>query len=412
MKITFFCMPYYGHINPNLELIKLLAERKVEVLVFAASKFRKLIEREHVQLEEYPDEIMHFLTSVASNFQEDSNAAAHYYAYLTDNVIINDRNLVINELSMRFCELYYEKIQEFSPDIIFCDSQANFVGHILDKLKKPVIRLNCSTYMPAYSKSSDFQRFYDEIIRSVCEFQVTYDQVLAINRKGQSRTRRNKKRNDLSYPIYHFAYISPLLQREKELLIEDVNYMGMSVTKKLDCEKKNCLYIFRGTISDEYNYSLLYDTLSCMKEIKMEKRVSAGGNERIIEKLGHQAETIYLQFADQLKELSEAKIFVTHGGITGVKEALFCGTPMIVIPANFPDYQTGLALEENGAGILIRKRPISKEQMEHAVKEILEHYEKYSLGVEKMASEMLVCWKKSGTESIIEQCYKIIDTKI
>lgn len=109
-------------------------------------------------------------------------------------------------------------------------------------------------------------------------------------------------------------------------------------------------------------------------------------------------------YVDQIKMLENSKVFVTHGGITGVREALFAHTPMVVIPANFPDYQVGQAIEAHHAGILIRNRPLDAEEIRAGYAELNRHYEEYQAGAAAMAAELESYWNAYGAELVWKAC--------
>ena len=109
-------------------------------------------------------------------------------------------------------------------------------------------------------------------------------------------------------------------------------------------------------------------------------------------------------YTDQKQMLANSRVFVTHGGITGVREAIFAHIPMLVIPANFPDYQVGQAIEKNHAGILIRKRPLHKEEIRESYEKICRHYDDYLDGVAHMAKELNAYWSQYGAEAVWKEC--------
>lgn len=84
---------------------------------------------------------------------------------------------------------------------------------------------------------------------------------------------------------------------------------------------------------------------------------------------------------------------------------------MIIIPANFPDFQTGLAIEEQGAGIVLKRRPINGDELIHAIAHICKHYEEYRTATHRIKEEMLQLWHRDGASSIVDLCYKVKSIK-
>lgn len=77
---------------------------------------------------------------------------------------------------------------------------------------------------------------------------------------------------------------------------------------------------------------------------------------------------------------------------------------MLVIPANFPDYQVGQAIETHHAGILIRNRPLDGEEIRWAYEELNRHYADYQAGAAAMAEELESYWNAYGAELVWEAC--------
>src|SRR5690606_4443087 len=55
----------------------------------------------------------------------------------------------------------------------------------------------------------------------------------------------------------------------------------------------------------------------------------------------------------QLDVLERASVFVTHGGMGSVMEALYFGVPMVVVPHNFEQGVTAKRVAELGLGVAL-----------------------------------------------------------
>lgn len=64
------------------------------------------------------------------------------------------------------------------------------------------------------------------------------------------------------------------------------------------------------------------------------------------------------RFVNQLEVLKSCELFISHGGLTGIREAILCETPIIIYPSNYHDFQVGLAVEKMNIGIMIRDREL------------------------------------------------------
>lgn len=108
-------------------------------------------------------------------------------------------------------------------------------------------------------------------------------------------------------------------------------------------------------------------------------------------------------FCDQAAMLRRAGAFVSHGGISGVREAIFCETPILVIPSNFQDYQVGKALERAGAGRILTRRPLTDSAIREQWESFCQDYEEMREGVRELKWEMRSWWDSRGILSLCRQ---------
>ncbi|MEJ8632920.1 macrolide family glycosyltransferase [Streptomyces sp. MS2.AVA.5] len=78
------------------------------------------------------------------------------------------------------------------------------------------------------------------------------------------------------------------------------------------------------------------------------------------------------RFVPQPEVLANAALFVTHGGMNSVNEAMYAGVPMLVVPQGADQPMVARRVEELGAGLSIRTQDVT-EQSVHALAERLLH---------------------------------------
>lgn len=64
---------------------------------------------------------------------------------------------------------------------------------------------------------------------------------------------------------------------------------------------------------------------------------------------------------------------MTHGGNLGIIEAVYCGKPVIGIPFFLDQPRNIIKLEEQGAGIMLDYRLLSKENLYHAISSMIQN---------------------------------------
>ena len=73
----------------------------------------------------------------------------------------------------------------------------------------------------------------------------------------------------------------------------------------------------------------------------------------------------------QLTLLCRATLFVTHGGMNSVNEALYYGVPMIVLPFGLDQPLVGRELERRKLGRVIAPRALTAARLWRTAKELL-----------------------------------------
>ena len=77
---------------------------------------------------------------------------------------------------------------------------------------------------------------------------------------------------------------------------------------------------------------------------------------------------------------------------------------MLVLPAKYPDYQGGQAIEAHHAGILIRNRPLDAEELREGYEALNRHYADYQAGAAAMVAELESYWNAYGAELVWKAC--------
>lgn len=80
----------------------------------------------------------------------------------------------------------------------------------------------------------------------------------------------------------------------------------------------------------------------------------------------------------------QTKVFVAHGGINGVQEAIYHGVPVFGIPLFLDQYDNLLRLHERGAGKIIKLNEINNQSFEQALNELL-HKDNYRRNIQRLS---------------------------
>ncbi|KGP73249.1 macrolide family glycosyltransferase [Pontibacillus yanchengensis] len=106
-------------------------------------------------------------------------------------------------------------------------------------------------------------------------------------------------------------------------------------------------------------------------------------------------------YVPQLEVLQKANVFITHGGMNSVNEAIHHNVPMVVVPHDKDQPMVAQRLEELGAGYPISKDSITTATLQGAVQEVIND-EQYKQNIEKINQS----FKESGG---VEKALREID---
>lgn len=83
------------------------------------------------------------------------------------------------------------------------------------------------------------------------------------------------------------------------------------------------------------------------------------------------ANVLPLRFVPQPEVLARAALFITHGGMNSVNEAMYAGVPMLVVPQGADQPMIARRVVELGAGLSIRTRDVAKGSVRSLARRLL-----------------------------------------
>ena len=169
-------------------------------------------------------------------------------------------------------------------------------------------------------------------------------------------------------------FIGPNIEQRKK--DENFNF-------KKDKNKK-LIFISLGTIFNKECdfYSTCIEAFKNSKEYQV--IISVGSKVDIKQYDDIPSNISIFNYVPQTQLLSDVDIFVTHGGINSTQEGLLAGTPIIVVPQRYDQFDNGRKIKELEAGILLDKNKITVDVLRNAVNDMVSNMEKYKKGVTKI----------------------------
>jgi UDP:flavonoid glycosyltransferase YjiC (YdhE family) len=84
---------------------------------------------------------------------------------------------------------------------------------------------------------------------------------------------------------------------------------------------------------------------------------------------------VFAERVPQLAALRRASLMVSHGGLNGIKEALFFGVPLLVLPFGWDQPGNAARVAHHGLGSVLSWDSVTGEQLAHQIRALLESSE-------------------------------------
>ena len=341
MKILFINLPYHGHVVPTIGLVQELIKRGCEVTYLLPFDWEGKIAESGAAFCGY------------KNHKQLSEQIKNAYAAAEE--IIEAYDLVMYE-------------------------QFFFLGkHLAEKYHKPVVRIFTA---PATNKE-----LMDAFISAkgpLSIFKIKW--ITKAFTKDIAKDIPMKTDNWLDEIIYNppamnlvytLREYQPYVEEFKE---ENFKFLGPSVYHRkeavFDFEKGNrpIVYISLGTII-KGAVSFFQNCIDAFRGENIDVIISVG-KQFDIRKLKNLPENVHVYVSvPQLTVLKMADVFVTHGGMNSVSEALYLGTPMVVIPFVSDQPVNAQCVEKLGVGKKMDYAKVDKESLKRMVFDMISDME-------------------------------------
>ena len=341
MRILFINLPYYGHVVPTIGLVQELIKQGCEVTYLLPFDWQEKIAESGATFQGY------------DNHRQLSEQIKN--AYSAAESIIEKFDFVIYEqfffLGKHLAEKYDKPVAR-----IFTASVTN------DKLMKEIITakgpLSVFKYKwiaRAFTKDiaknipMKTDNWLDEIISNPPQLNLVY-------------TLREYQPYEAEFPVEQYKFLGPSIYERKE---ESFDYV--KGTKPL-------VYISLGTII-KGAASFFQNCVEAFRNEDVDLIISVGQQFKIGKIKSIPTNVYVYKSVPQLKVLKMADVFVTHGGMNSVSEALYHGVPMVVIPFVSDQPVNARCVEKLGVGKPLTYSEVDKTSMKESVMSVLSNDE-------------------------------------
>lgn len=343
MKIVFFSIPLFGHVNYGLKLAKALCDNKHKVRYYSGKAYERFINDKGVDFYAYNESIEELFSETNSSYSaeymlsvepEDVDYVSEIYKY----------SYHLHEIERSFIEQQRGEIEAFDPDIIVYDSAAIWGKRIARLLNIPCI-CSCTPY--SYPKELIYKD--PEMFSSLVFHQkMSGDFTLKTLKKMNALLKKKFLLSD-EMPIsenwcgegdLNLLYTVKDFQLGSRFFNEDKNvFCGILIDKddKSDVSKfvsnngRKLVYISFGTIYNSFRLlSETAETLKPLRDFDFILNIGAHNHYKLFEGLPKNWKVV--RRVPQISLLEKVDVFISHGGVNSVREAAHYGVPMVIVP--------------------------------------------------------------------------------
>ena len=298
MRILFINLPYYGHVVPTIGLVQELIKQGADVTYLMPFDWEEKVAESGAKFCGY------------ENHRQLSEQIKN--AYATAEKIVEQFDLIVYEqfffLGKHLAEKYNKPVvRVFTAPVTNKELMDDFIN-----AKGPLSIFKHKWIAKAFTKdiAKDIpmktDNWLDEIIYNPPELNLVY-------------TLREYQPYEEDFSDEQYKFLGPSIYERKE---SDFNF-----AKK----DRPVVYISLGTVL-KGAVSFFQNCVDAFRDENIDVIISVG-QQFNMRKLKNITPNIHIyKSVPQLKVLKMADVFVTHGGMNSVSEALAYGVPMVVIP--------------------------------------------------------------------------------
>lgn len=365
--VVFLSLPAQGHINPTLPLVTELVRHGERIIYYTTDDFQAAIELAGATYRSYGKAFPLDLVHNQYKFE--------HHPLLAVETLLETSLWVLAHLQA--------EIQASYPDYLIYDAcclWGNFLAQLL--------------HLPAIASLSTMaanQRILNEILASIHENvtqapsrEYEYLQRCLILLAILCDRYHLKPPQDI-FAIFHnygdltLVYTSRAFQLDADSFDEGrFKFVGPLIASRSQAppfpftwlSRQPLIYISLGTMYSD-RAAFFHTCLEALAESPWQIVMATGHNLDPASLEPLPSNIIMERFVPQLEVLQHSALFITHGGMNSVSEALYYHVPMVVIPQSMDQPWNAARVAELGAGKVLTNAQVTPESLHHSVEEIL-----------------------------------------
>ena len=337
MKILFINLPYHGHVVPTIGLVQELIKQGCKVTYLMPFDWEEKVAESGAKFYGY------------KNHRQLSEQIKN--AYATAESIVEQFDFIIYEqfffLGKHLAEKYNKPVARiFTAPVTNEKLMKEFItskGPLSIFKHKWIARAFTQDIAKGISMKTD--NWLDEIIYNPPELNLVY-------------TLREYQPYESEFPEEQYKFLGPSIYERKAESFDFVKGINPVV------------YISLGTVI-KGAVSFFQNCLEAFRDENIDVIISVGKNFDS-RKLKNIPSNIHIyKSVPQLEVLNKADVFVTHGGMNSVSEALVYGVSMVVIPFVSDQPVNAQCIEKLGVGKRLEYSEVNKDTLKEYVQSVL-----------------------------------------
>jgi hypothetical protein len=346
-KLFFFNIPAYGHVNPTLPVVTELVRRGHQVVYFNSAAFEQVIKGTGAEFRSYPN-----LVTSEADFAERAKKLVSVSVFLLEE-------------SLRLLPFLLDTLEREKPDLVVFDSIALWGMLAARALTIPSAASICtlvSEGVPGILTWRDYLQVFRQAYRYL-------PALMRLRRKLVKTYGSDIFPGKSILPCkgdINIVYTSREFQPESSYIDDSFRFVGPSILattrtetdfpwSQLDLARTR-IYLSLGTLySDNVEF---YRTVFAAFSDHPAQFILSVGRHTDIRDLEPVPDNFIIQpSVPQLELLQKVDLFITHGGMNSINEALYYGVPMVVVPQQIEQLINGRQVARQGAGALLADKP-------------------------------------------------------
>ncbi|MBO0777977.1 MAG: glycosyl transferase [Ktedonobacteraceae bacterium] len=358
--VVFFNYPAYGHINPTLPIVTELVRRGEKVFYYALEEFQSAIEYTGAIFRSHGKDFPFHLTNAELSTAMSLHCLLQTSQWVLDNLL--------------------QEVRAIQPDYIMYDAFCPWGRYIGEILRVPTVsmisgllmnsRILCGVPSATLEVVSVFIKKYKYTARSQAianalskKYNLQRSNIidLLLNDGMLNIVYTSKAFQPLSssFDQKHFKFVGPSILPRPQTHHFPFEKLG----------EKPLIYISLGTIFNKKAafYRACFEAFADTDW----QVVMTIGRHVCRDSLGPiPSNFIVREFVPQLEILQRTSLFITHGGMNSVSEALYYNVPLVVVPQSADQPWIAKRVVELGVGRSLSPRRVTAKSLRRAAEKI------------------------------------------